>query len=101
MLLDLALGSPHTVRVFLMWYADSMALVIPSCGSEMRSIGQDAVAVERAGGWTSVSRQRSRWSLLNPPALGGPEVADRVTTGKGSRVGYPAEGEPQGDLEEG
>jgi len=59
-----------------MWFADSMALVIPSCDS--RNVFHRAG--RRSGGseprnWNSVRRRRSRWSLSNPPELGGRRVA--------------------------
>ncbi len=61
--LDLGPRGPHSVCAFPMWFADSMALVIPLCDS--RNVIHRAR--RRSGGslprnWNSVSRWRSRWS---------------------------------------
>ena len=61
--LDVGLRGPHDCCALPMWFADSMALVIPSRDS--RNVVHRAG--RRSGGrlpriWNSVNRWRSRWS---------------------------------------
>ena len=74
--LDGAPRGRHIGRALPMWFADSMALVIPSCDS--RNVIHRAG--RRSGGsmprnWNSVRRWRSRWSPSDPPELGGLRIA--------------------------